>query len=99
MSSARHDHLMRIVKRLPTDYAVYAPEGQGVERWADPNLAYPDCSGGCRWNNPLFDRESDRQDFDWLVCMHPTGPRRGLLTFEHQAGFGCFEPTDDNDDE
>ena len=68
MSTARHDHLMRIAPRLATDYVSYAPEGQGVERWADPNLAYPDCSGGCRWAAWLWDAERGYKDSDWLVC-------------------------------
>jgi hypothetical protein len=28
---------------------------------------------------------------DWGVCTNPRGPRKGLLTWEHQAGYGCFE--------
>ena len=65
---------------LPTDYSDY---GGDVVRWSDPALAYPDCSCGCAW----FDAE----DADWGVCMKPGAPRDHLLTWEHQAGFGCYE--------
>ena len=68
-----------IVKRLPTDYTDY---GGKVERWKD-NSDYPDCSCGCKYWIPL--------DSDWGVCNNEHGPRAGLLTWEHQAGYGCFE--------
>lgn len=41
-----HKHLLSIYPQLPTDYTDY---GGTIERWADPNDNYPDCSGGCRW--------------------------------------------------
>jgi hypothetical protein len=68
-----------IVKILATDYVDY---GGTVERWAD-NAAYPDCSCGCKhfW----------KLDSDWGVCTKMNSPRAGLLTFEHQAGAGCYE--------
>ena len=33
------------------------------------------------------------EDFqqDWGVCSNPSAPRAGLLTWEHQAGYNCFE--------
>jgi hypothetical protein len=74
------DPLWQIVKILPTDYKDYGGE---VERWQDPAKAYPDCSLGCRHWWAL--------DADWGVCRNPTGPRSGLLTWEHQAGEGCWE--------
>ena len=57
-----------------------------IERWVDPELAYPDCSVGCRH----FVKLKGPLGADWGVCSNPSAPRFGLLTFEHQAGFGCF---------
>jgi len=74
------DPLWKIVKILPTDYTDY---GGGVERWRDPTKGYPDCSSGCRHWWAL--------DADWGVCKNPQSPRAGLLTWEHQAGEGCWE--------
>jgi hypothetical protein len=33
--------------------------------------------------------------FDWGVCAKAGAPRAGLLTFEHQAGYSCFEADED----
>jgi hypothetical protein len=73
---------------LPSDYEDY---GGGVERWADGDQDYPDCSSGCRWWRSLHDDETGHADGDWGVCTNLKGPRRGMLTWEHQAGKGCFE--------
>ncbi len=78
-----HDRLLRLVPRRPTDYR---PWGE-VERWDDPNEADADCSGGCIHAKWL----PGRLGADWCVCAREDGPRAGLLTFEHQAGRGCFE--------
>jgi len=78
-----HELLTMAAVRLPTDYYDF---GGAVQRWRDPEGEYPDCSMGCRWAawlEPPFGA-------DWLVCTNPNGPRKGLLTFEHQAGEGCF---------
>ena len=72
--------LWKIVKVLPTDYSDY---GGQVERWVDTNKSYPDCSSGCIHFRKLDD--------DWGVYTNEKGPRAGLLTFEHQAGEGCWE--------
>lgn len=81
-----HKILLSTVKTLPSDYTDYGGE---VERWkTDDN--YPDCSWGCRWFFPL---DGDL-GLDWGVCGNSNGPRKGLLTFEHQAGLGCFESDD-----
>jgi hypothetical protein len=72
-----------IVKVLPTDYSDY---GGIVERWKDGD-DYPDCSCGCKWFAPI---EGDA-GLDWGVCTKVGAPRRGLLTWEHQTGRGCFE--------
>jgi hypothetical protein len=74
------DPLWKVVKILPTDYTEY---GGTVERWQDPNKGYPDCSSGCRHWWAL--------DADWGVCRNHNSPRAGLLTWEHQAGEGCWE--------
>lgn len=72
-----------IVKALPSDYTDYGGE---VERWKDGS-DYPDCSCGCKWYLPL----EGALGSDWGVCAKPNAPRAGLLTFEHQAGYRCFE--------
>jgi len=77
-----------ILKRLATDYTDY---GGQVERWKSTKLDYPDCSCGCKWWVPLYDEKNDWADSDWGVCTNINSPRSGLLTWEHQAGFKCFE--------
>lgn len=69
---------------LPTDYDAYGGE---VKRWADPELDYPDCASGCRFFVPL----TEPYTYDWGVCAKPESPRAGMLTWEHQAGFACYE--------
>ncbi len=86
MSKDLHQALRERVVKLPTDYREFGT----VERWADPNKAYPDCSGGCRFFIPI----TGRLGSDWGVCANPKGPRFGLLTFEHQAGQKCFEQSE-----
>lgn len=80
--------LFKCLRVLPTDYDSYGGE---VERWKDPGLAYPDCSCGCRHFLPL----AGALGSDWGVCSRKDSPRAGFLTWEHQAGFGCFEGEDD----
>ena len=82
--SLNHAHLLTICRRLPTDYTDY---GGTVVRWEDGNPSYPDCSCGCKWAVRLEPPFSA----DWCVCGRADAPRRGLLTFEHLAGKGCFE--------
>ena len=77
--------LFACLKVLPTDYDGY---GGQVKRWSDPEVDYPDCASGCRFFVPL----ADELRYDWGVCSKPGAPRAGLLTWEHQAGYGCFEP-------
>jgi hypothetical protein len=84
MSDDSHAALLQHLKRLPTDYLSY---GGTVERWADATLDYPDCSCGCRY----FVKLDGPLGNDWGVCTRRDAPRFGLLTFEHQAGFSCFE--------
>lgn len=73
-----HAHMLAIVRSLPTDYTPWGTvehDGQG------------DCSSGCAHALPL----PGKLGMDWVVCARAGGPRAGLLTFEHQAGRGCFE--------
>lgn len=85
---SRLDPRWSALRVLPSDYTDY---GGTVVRWADNQLAYPDCSAGCRHWMPLYDYKRDGADGDWGVCVNTRGPRHGLLTWEHQAGFSCFE--------
>jgi hypothetical protein len=88
MTDKNQDPLWSVVKVIATDYSNY---GGSVERWQDPNQAYPDCSSGCRWWRSLYDERLRGADSDWGVCTNPDSLRSGLLTFEHQAGADCFE--------
>lgn len=79
--------LWQVVPILPSDYTDYGGE---VERWSDPEKAYPDCST-CRWFVSLDTdcRPPAPISADWGVCTNPASPRAGLLTWEHQHGEGC----------
>ena len=81
--------LFACLRVLATDYDTY---GGKVNRWADPAVDYPDCSCGCRFFIPL----TDPYAHDWGVCSKAEAPRAGLLTWEHQAGFGCFVASDED---
>lgn len=74
------DKFWDILIKLPTDYTDYGGE---IQRWADPDMDYPDCSSGCRHWQAI--------DADWGICTKLNSPRAGMLTFEHQAGYSCFE--------
>ncbi len=84
-----HEHLAKIAK---VDICDYEPWGR-VERWSQPNLPDGDCSCGCKWACPL----EGALGGDWVVCTNPDSHRCGLLTFEHQAGRGCYEAEDDDE--
>ena len=77
------DPLWKILKVLPTDYTDYGGE---CVRWESMDKAYPDCSCGCKFFHELDGEKGS----DWGVCTNPKSPRAGLLTWEHQAGEGCF---------
>jgi hypothetical protein len=83
-----NDPKWNVLKALPTDYRDY---GGKIERWKHVDIEYPDCSSGCKWWVPLYDHKKDGADTDWGVCTNPNSARAGLLTWEHQAGFKCFE--------
>lgn len=68
-----HAQLHRVLKKLPSDFTPY---GQRERAGQD------DCSCGCEHYIPMAPPLQE----DWGVCVHPTGPRAGMLTFEHQ---GC----------
>ena len=85
MRTALHDQLLDAMAKHPADYA---PWGK-VERWADADKHYPDCSAGCKHFNTL----EGKLGYDWGVCMNNKSHRFGLLTFEHMAGVDCFEKT------
>lgn len=80
----KHEDLVGLAPVLPTDYLDY---GGTVKRWERNDQSYPDCSQGCKW----FAELAGRLGADWGVCANRLAPRAGLLTFEHQAGVGCFE--------
>jgi hypothetical protein len=80
---------MSLLKSMPTDYEYY---GGTVKRWEKNDIAYLDCAANCKHYKPLFDEFNEWPDTDWGVCTNSKSQRAGLLTFEHQAGFGCHEP-------
>jgi hypothetical protein len=90
-TSELHERMLERLIILPSDYTAY---GGKVERWADDNRHYPDCSSGCRHFAPLAGQLGN----DWGVCANTSAPRFGLLTFEHQAGYKCFEQDDEKPD-
>jgi len=81
--------LFKCLRILPSDYQEYGGE---VKRWEHNDKNYPDCSSGCKH----FVALQEPFNFDWGVCSNPSSPRSGLLTWEHQAGFECFEQQKDN---
>lgn len=83
MRTALHDQLLDAVAKHPADYAPWG----AVERWADADKHYPDCSVGCKHFNAL----EGKLGYDWGVCINKKSHRFSLLTFEHQAGVDCFE--------
>ncbi len=76
---ALHSRLYQIRTVLPTDFAAH---GGTVDRDEES-----DCGCGCRHAIPL----RGQLGADWVLCANADGPRFGMVTFEHQAGAGCFE--------
>jgi hypothetical protein len=91
--SRLHDHLLTLCKSLPGDYDPWG----NVIQWGDPNQAYPDCAGGCKWYLTL----EGHVGADWGVCANAKSHRAGLLTFEHQGcqQFELLKPSSDDLDE
>lgn len=87
MKTNRDQSLLDLCKILDTDYIDY---GGKISR-ADPSYNYNDCSCGCMHFIPLYNEKYKDADMDFGVCTNKKSKRCGLLTFEHQAGFGCFE--------
>ena len=81
------DDIWKVVKILPSDYTDY---GGSVKRWGTDDGVYPDCSCGCKHFRDILQYDGN-VDGNWGVCWNQSSPRFGLLTFEHQAGFMCFE--------
>jgi hypothetical protein len=88
----RQHALLAACRILPSDYTDY---GGDIVRWEKACGACSDCSSGCRWFEPLHDLRTGGSDCDWGVCANPRSARCGMLTWEHQAGHGCFEPAPD----
>jgi len=90
-----HDELWAVCKLDVEDYEPYGKVDRDV---AAEKYGAGDCSSGCRW---FLELERERGS-DWGVCGSPRSHRKGLLTFEHQAG-RCFEADphrfDDDDDD
>lgn len=80
----KHKELFNILVRKPSDYKDYGGE---VERWKNDNESYPDCSCGC----VHFMELEGEMGADWGICTNPKSERQGLLTWEHQNGYKCFE--------
>ncbi len=76
---------------LESDYAYY---GGTIVRDKPPARGWEDCSS-CRFFAPIHNRKTGRADTDFGVCLNQHGPRAGLFTFEHQAGFSCYQPDED----
>jgi hypothetical protein len=81
MIDPRHDALLGVMKKLPSDFEPWGERSRESD-------AGPDCSCGCRW----YVRLEPGLQLDWGVCRNPVSPRCGLLTFEHQ---GCRQFEDD----
>lgn len=79
-----HEDLFPLLITRPSDYRDY---GGQVQRWEDSQDEYPDCSSGCKF----FAKLAGKLGSDWGVCANPESHRAGLLTFEHQAGYSCFQ--------
>jgi hypothetical protein len=81
---------LHLMARAAVDYAKGSTEG-AVER-LDALLRRDNNVDLERWARWL----GGELGADWCVCTRPGAPRAGLLTFEHMAGFACFERRDDD---
>lgn len=78
-----HYLLIDKVTRQDSDYQ---PFGK-VKRWEKEDEEYPDCSMGCKYYIKL----EGELGSDWGICSNKDSKRFSLLTFEHQAGKGCYQ--------
>ena len=88
MKNNKDLNLLDLCKVLDTDYVEY---GGKILRYNDSDYQYSDCGSGCKYFIPLYNEKHRDADFDYGVCVNKKSRRCGLLTFERQAGFGCFE--------
>lgn len=72
-------YFWNVVRVLPTDYHDF---GGRIERFAHPEEFYPECKN-CRFFKKINEE-------GWGICISVDAPRSGLLTYESQAGFDCF---------
>jgi hypothetical protein len=86
--SEKRKLLFEACKPLHSDYLEF---GGKIKRFVDPDYDYLDCSCGCIYFQRLHDSENNDYDLDFGVCLNKKSNRQGLLTFEHQAGYGCFQ--------
>lgn len=87
MKEDSNKRIFKIIQVLPTDYATYGGE---IERWQKEDEAYPDCSCHCRYFIRLEHVQFSANP-DFGVCMNQHSARAGMLTFEHQAGYHCYD--------
>jgi len=80
--------LLDFCKVLDSDYIEY---GGKITRWLDPDSDHNDCGDGCKHFIPLYNEMYKGAYLDFGVCTNSKSKRCGLLTFEHQGGYGCFE--------
>lgn len=79
MSDPRHQPLLEVVQRLPSDFAPLGERSREND-WG------PDCSCGCRWFIPL----EHGLRYDWGVCHNPRLSRgRARSLDEHARRQGC----------
>lgn len=88
MKPKRDQSLLEVCKILDTDYSEY---GGKIRRNNDPDYYYSDCGSGCKYFISLYNEKYRDADIDFGVCTNKKSKRCGLLTYEHQAGYGCFE--------
>ncbi len=81
---------IRMAGRCTVLSSDYTRAGGDVPRYLEARSSDSDCASGCRWFRAL-DGLDPRIAEEWGLCTSPRSPRRGLLTWQHQAGQGCFE--------
>ncbi len=88
--------LFAITRRLESDYPEYEAASLAELDDDEIDLVDPktpindgkDCAAGCKFRAQLA------HPLSWsgfYLCTNPESPRKGLLTWKHQAGATCFE--------